>query len=149
MLWPLTALLSVVCKVRDLEIAGCSPVDLNNLSEDRQCEDFSLTLIGDCVVTSHLHRRSLHSRHIGESVKDGDGDGNGNKEAAYKRPEVAPPRRRLLSHHLDRKQQKTGNRRHQNHDDTQEKNSIQVGLDSLRLNFIDLCGEEVDAAAGG
>lgn len=119
-LWPLTSFLSVVCKVRDLEIAACSPVDLKDLSEDRQCEDFSLTLIGGFVVTSHLHRRSLHSRHIGESIEDGDGDGNGNKEAANKRPQVAPPHRRLLSHHLDRKQQKKGHRHHQNHDDTQE-----------------------------
>lgn len=73
---------------------------------------------------THLHRRSLHSRHAGQSIEDGDGDWNGNKEAANERPQVAP---RLLSHHLDGKQQQ------------QQQNLI--GLDYVRLNFIDLCGD--------
>lgn len=71
------------------------------------------------AVTSHLHRRSLHSRHVGESIEDGDGDGNSDEEAADECPQVAPPRRRLLSHHLHRKQE-TGKQRGQNRDDTQE-----------------------------
>lgn len=102
MLRPLTSLLSVVCKVKKPAI---TPVNLRTSLKTRRSEDHSLTPIGGRVVATHLHRRSLHSRHAGQSIEDGDGDWNGNKEAADERPQVAPPRPRLLSHHLDRKQQ--------------------------------------------
>lgn len=93
-------------------------------------------LIGGCAVTSHLHRRSLHSRHVGESIEDGDGDGNGDKEAADERPQVAPPRRRLLSHHLHRKQESSVVRTVTTH---RKLNGAQIRSDGVGLNFIDLC----------
>lgn len=57
------------------------------------------------VVKTHLHGRPLHPRHTGQSVQDGNGDRDGDEEAANERSQVAPPRPRLLSHHLDREQQ--------------------------------------------
>ena len=93
-------------------------------------------LIGGCAVTSHLHRRSLHSRHVGKSIEDGDGDGNGDEEAADERPQVAPPRRRLLSHHLHRKQESSEVRTVTTH---RKLNGAQIRSDDVGLNFIDLC----------
>ena len=97
-------------------IFGLRSTTVSVLTSD-QSQD---TLIGGCTVKTHLHRRSLHSRHVGEPIEDRDGDGNGNEEAANERPQVTPPRRRLLSHHLHRKQQntETGKQHRQNRDDT-------------------------------
>lgn len=61
-----------------------------------------VTLRPPIWVQERLHRCSLHSRHVGEPVEDGDRDGNGDEEAANKRPQVAPPRRCLLSHRQQR-----------------------------------------------
>lgn len=55
---------------------------------------------------THLHGRTLHPRHTRHPVQDCDGDGDGHKEAADKGPQVAPPCPGLLSHRLDRVQQR-------------------------------------------
>lgn len=49
-----------------------------------------------------LHRSPLHPRHTGDAVEDGEGDRDGDEEPADEGPQVAPPRPRLLSHHLHR-----------------------------------------------
>lgn len=43
-------------------------------------------------VQGRLHRRSLHSRHVGKPIEDSDSDWNGDKEPTNERPQVALPR---------------------------------------------------------
>lgn len=72
----------------DLVVPDTPPVQQDNV-----------TLRPPLWVQEGLHRRSLHSRHVGESIEDGNRDGDSDEEAADKRPQATPSRLRLLSHH--------------------------------------------------
>lgn len=143
-LWLLTSLLSAVCKVRDLEIAASPPPDLRDVSRDRQCEGFffSCSLIGGCLcvfVSPALmlpplvpHRRIDRGRWPWREQR---------RRSHWRMPagSAAPPTPAEPSPGQETMGKNRKNRHHQNQ--TGNWTALRVGLDYVRLNFIDLCGE--------